>query len=50
VKGAPEKLWALSQYILVKGENQPIDAGVKKDFDQANERFGKNGERVLGFA
>ena len=50
VKGAPEKLWSLSKTVCVNGENVPISDEVDQMFNQANIKFGKGGERVLGFA
>jgi sodium/potassium-transporting ATPase subunit alpha len=34
----------------VEGRNKPIDDEVTKNFKNINLIFGKNGERVLGFA
>jgi sodium/potassium-transporting ATPase subunit alpha len=50
IKGAPEKLWTFCNYLLVEGRNKPIDDEVTKNFKNINLIFGKNGERVLGFA
>jgi hypothetical protein len=36
--------------ILVRGEEQKIDAAVLEEFEAANSRFAQMGERVLGFA
>jgi sodium/potassium-transporting ATPase subunit alpha len=36
--------------LLNEGKYKPIDADEKKRFEAVNLRFGKNGERVLGFA
>ncbi|KAL4511029.1 hypothetical protein ABPG73_008107 [Tetrahymena malaccensis] len=50
VKGAPEKIWKFCSHVL-EGENtvQKTQEWEKK-FQQVNKNFGKNGERVLGFA
>ncbi|KAL4511030.1 hypothetical protein ABPG73_008108 [Tetrahymena malaccensis] len=50
VKGAPEKIWKFCSHVL-EGENtvQKTQEWEKK-FLQVNKNFGKNGERVLGFA
>jgi len=50
VKGAPEKLWSLSSYYMLNGKSEPINDEITKNFEKANLSFGKNGERVLGFA
>jgi sodium/potassium-transporting ATPase subunit alpha len=50
IKGAPEKIWKYCGRILYQGKFKQIDAEDRKNFDGVNLRFGKNGERVLGFA
>ena len=50
IKGAPEKVWKYCGRILHEGQYKTIDAQDRKNFDSVNLRFGKNGERVLGFA
>ena len=50
LKGAPEQIWENCKYIDINGKPQPITAVWKESFRKANEKFGKNGERVLGFA
>ena len=50
IKGAPEKIWKYCGRILNEGKYHQIDAETKKKFEAVNLRFGKNGERVLGFA
>ena len=50
IKGAPEKIWKYCSRTLYEGKYKPIDAEEKKRFEAVNLRFGKNGERVLGFA
>lgn len=50
IKGAPEKVWKYCTRVLNEGKYKPIDAQEKKRFEAVNLRFGKNGERVLGFA
>lgn len=36
--------------MLIEGKNKTIGSEDKKVFNDVNLRFGKNGERVLGFA
>jgi sodium/potassium-transporting ATPase subunit alpha len=50
IKGAPEKIWKFCSRTLYEGKYKQIDAEEKKKFEAVNLRFGKNGERVLGFA
>ncbi len=50
LKGAPEKVWKYCGRILYEGKYKVIDAEENKKFEAVNLRFGKNGERVLGFA
>jgi sodium/potassium-transporting ATPase subunit alpha len=50
IKGAPEKVWKYCGRILYEGKYKPIDQEDRKKFDGVNLKFGKNGERVLGFA
>jgi sodium/potassium-transporting ATPase subunit alpha len=50
IKGAPEKIWKYCGRVLYQGKFKQIDAEDRKNFDSVNLRFGKNGERVLGFA
>jgi sodium/potassium-transporting ATPase subunit alpha len=50
IKGAPEKVWKYCGRTLFEGKYKTIDAEEKKQFEAVNLRFGKNGERVLGFA
>lgn len=50
IKGAPEKIWKYCGRILHEGQYKTIDNQDRKNFDSVNLRFGKNGERVLGFA
>lgn len=49
IKGAPEKIWKYCGRILYEGRYKNIDKDDKQNFDGVNLRFGKNGERVLGF-
>jgi sodium/potassium-transporting ATPase subunit alpha len=49
-KGAPEKIWKLCTHVLKDGVPVPKDEGWDELFKEANNRFGKGGERVLGFA
>jgi sodium/potassium-transporting ATPase subunit alpha len=50
IKGAPEKIWKYCGRTLYQGKYKQIDAEDRKSFDGVNLKFGKNGERVLGFA
>lgn len=50
IKGAPEKIWKFCGRILFEGRYKNIEKEDKQNFDGVNLRFGKNGERVLGFA
>ena len=50
IKGAPEKVWLYCSRMLREGKYVPIGPEERKRFDEVNLRFGKNGERVLGFA
>ena len=50
IKGAPEKVWKYCGRILHEGQYKTIGAEERRNFDSVNLRFGKNGERVLGFA
>lgn len=50
IKGAPEKVWKYCGRILHEGKYKTIGPEDRENFDKVNLRFGKNGERVLGFA
>jgi len=49
IKGAPERIWAYCTHIAINGKEERIEQW-QKQYDITNERFGKGGERVLGFA
>jgi sodium/potassium-transporting ATPase subunit alpha len=49
-KGAPEKVWKMCTHVLVDGKAVPKDDHWEKVFQESNEYFGSQGERVLGFA
>ena len=49
-KGAPERVWALCENVLVGGVPERKDEKWEKKYNMANLEFGKNGERVLGFS
>lgn len=49
-KGAPERIWKLCSHVDVSGKAVPKDKDWDTNFEDANFKFGKNGERVLGFA
>lgn len=50
MKGAPEKIWSYCQSLYVKGEKKQKNKDWSTEFDRVNLYFGKQGERVLGFA
>jgi sodium/potassium-transporting ATPase subunit alpha len=50
IKGAPERIWKLSNKVSREGNEEHLDATWTKKFEDANELFGRRGERVLGFA
>jgi sodium/potassium-transporting ATPase subunit alpha len=49
-KGAPERIWDLCTHVLLNGEIIPKTKEWDKKFKEINDYFGRNGERVLGFA
>lgn len=49
-KGAPERIWDLCTHVDLHGKPVPKTAEWDQKFSDANQKFGKNGERVLGFA
>ncbi|EFJ52783.1 hypothetical protein VOLCADRAFT_78789 [Volvox carteri f. nagariensis] len=50
MKGAPERVWAASSYILINGHQVPKTEKWEAAFNSAYESLGALGERVLGFA
>lgn len=50
MKGAPEKVWKYCSHILNGDRKLEIDEAWNVKFDKINIKFGKKGERVLGFA
>ena len=50
LKGAPERVIARCDKILIDGKEVPLDETLKKEVNQANTDFGNMGERVLAFA
>jgi len=50
MKGAPERVLARCQSVLVNDREIPYDDEMKFDIAAANDRFGLMGERVLAFA
>eukprot|EP00056_Hartaetosiga_gracilis_P020288 m.18558 g.18558 ORF g.18558 m.18558 type:complete len:177 (-) comp8327_c0_seq3:1198-1728(-) len=50
MKGAPERIIARCDTMLVGGDTVPLTDELKKKFELGNEDLGRNGERVLGFA
>ena len=50
IKGAPEKIWKMSKHIQNGETVEQRDKNWESKFSEANKVFGKNGERVLGFA
>lgn len=49
MKGAPERVLARCNRILVNGEEKRLDGEFKAAFEQAYLELGGMGERVLGF-
>ena len=49
MKGAPERIWDRCSKILINGREESISQHMET-IEQANEKFGRNGERVLAFA
>ena len=49
MKGAPDRLWDKCSTILINGQIVPFTEEHKKKVFEANEHFGRNGQRVLGF-
>lgn len=50
MKGAPERILSRCSKILVNGEEVPYDKEQQAKVQQANEAFGRMGERVLALA
>lgn len=50
LKGAPERVLNRCTKILIKGEERDFDEELRKEVNDANDSFGKMGERVLAFA
>jgi sodium/potassium-transporting ATPase subunit alpha len=50
MKGAPERVLARCNTVMNHGRAVPIDSMFQNKFDDAYERFGNEGERVIGFA
>ncbi|EGR27496.1 K antiporter P-type alpha subunit family protein, putative [Ichthyophthirius multifiliis] len=50
IKGAPERIWKFCKYILLEQRKVEIQQEWDRKFNDVNLRFGKGGERVLGFA
>ncbi|GLC38270.1 hypothetical protein PLESTM_000706100 [Pleodorina starrii] len=50
MKGAPERVWAMSTKILINGRELPKTPEWEAKFATAYESLGALGERVLGFA
>ena len=49
MKGAPERVLARCDRILLNGEERPLDGQLKDAFEKAYLELGGMGERVLGF-
>lgn len=49
-KGAPERIWQRCTHVMVDGKPVLKDAQWNRKFEHANLTFGRNGQRVLGFA
>jgi len=50
VKGAPKEVMKLSEYIRVNGAVQPMTEDIRKEIMEANDRYARNGLRVLAVA
>mgnify|MGYP000848321779 CR=1 FL=1 len=50
LKGAPERVWVRCSHVLNEGKLEPLDEKWITELEKINLTFGKNGERVLGFA
>lgn len=50
VKGAPKEVMTLSNFILMDGEAQPMTEEQRKGIMEANDRYARNGLRVLAVA
>lgn len=50
MKGAPERILERSSTILQNGKAEPLDDAKKKEFNDAYEKLGGMGERVIGFS
>lgn len=50
MKGAPEKIWNYCTSIIIKGDRKTKNKEWSDKFAKVNLHFGKQGERVLGFA
>ncbi len=50
VKGAPERVMGMCGFYLQNGENMPLDATARANFESINENLARRGERVLAFA
>ena len=50
IKGAPERIWKFCTKIYIEGKEVPIDSKINQIYQKANDTFGRNGQRVLGFA
>jgi sodium/potassium-transporting ATPase subunit alpha len=50
LKGAPDRVIDRCSHVLINGVAKPLDSLARQRYDMANDKFAKNGERVLGFA
>jgi len=50
VKGAPEVVLKLCNFIYLNGEVKKLTAGMKEEISEANRQFAEGALRVLGFA
>ena len=50
LKGAPERVWDKCTKVLHNGKEIPLDHEQMKQIDNANIKFAKGGQRILGFA
>jgi sodium/potassium-transporting ATPase subunit alpha len=50
MKGAPERMIARCSKILINGKEVPFTDDIRAELNEANNKFGELGERVLAFA
>lgn len=50
IKGAPKEVMKLSEFICVNGEVQPMAEKMREEIMEANDKYARNGLRVLAVA